>query len=123
MDKIVTKYVNLWGSTRTSVRKALEHDQEAPGEQRAAVALGDEWTRDLVALAMDEMPPVGMGCRLRDSIRDTDKAENERDTRREERDQQANGGGQQGDANLPEDVFLVVGKHTCAGPALAQGST
>ena len=45
-----------------------ERDQEAPGELRVAAVLGDEWTRDLVAMAVDDTLPVGVGCRLQDTI-------------------------------------------------------
>ena len=50
-DKIVREYVNPGGSARTNVRNVSERDHEAPGELRAAVALGDEWTHDLVLMA------------------------------------------------------------------------
>ena len=106
--------MNLGGSARTNVRKVPECDHEAPGELRAAVALGDEWTCDHVLMAQEDALPVGVGCRLRDAIRDADKAENDRDIRRKERDQWAEVGKQQGGANLSEEIFLVLGKHTCA---------
>ena len=98
--------MNLGRSARTHVSKHLERDHEAPGELRAAAALGGEWTRDLVSMAEEDALPVGVGCRLRDA----DKAENDRDMRREERDQRTEVGKQRGDANVPEEVFLVLGK-------------
>ena len=57
---------------------------------------------------------MGVGCRLRDAIRDADNSENDRDIRREERDQRAEVGTQRGDTGLPEEVFLVLGNHTRA---------
>ena len=60
------------------------------------------------------MLPVGLGCCLPDAIRDVDKAEKETDIRREERDQRADVARQREDANSPEEVFLVPGKHTHA---------
>ena len=65
-------------------------------------------------MAHGDALPVGVGCRLGDAIRDADKSQNDRGIRREERDQQAEVGKQRGDAGLPEDVFLVLGKHTRA---------
>ena len=57
---------------------------------------------------------MGVGCRLRDAIRDADKVENDGDIRREECAQRTEVGKQQRDANLPKEVFLVLGKHTRA---------
>ena len=94
--------------------KILERDHEAPGQLRAAAALGDEWTRNLVQMAQEDALPVGVGCRLRDAIRDADKSENDRDIWWEERDQRAEVGKQRGDASLLQEVFLVLGKHTRA---------
>ena len=82
-DEIVREYVNLGGSARTNVRRVPERDPEAPGELRAAAALGDEWTRDLVQMAKEDVLPVGVGCRLRDAIPDAHKSENDGDIRGE----------------------------------------
>ena len=79
-----------------------------------AAALGDEWTRDLVSMAQEDALPMGVGCCLRDAVWDADTAKNDRDIRREERDQRTEVGKQRGDANLLEEVFLVLGKHTRA---------
>ena len=107
-DKIVWEYVNLGGSVCARVRKALEPNQEAP---EGGSGLGG---RNPVAVPVDDTLPVGVGCRLRDAIRDADKAENESDIVREEYDQRADGRGQQGDVTLPEDVSVFLGKHTHA---------
>ena len=113
-EEIVREYVNQGGLARTHVPKVLERDHEAPGELRVAAALRDEWTRDLVSSAQEHALPVGVGCRLRDAIRGANKVENDSDIRREERDQRTEVGKQQGNANLPKEVFLVLGKHTRA---------
>ena len=56
---------------------------------------------------------MGVGCCLRDAIW-VEKSENDIDIPREERDQRAEVGKQRADASLPEEVFLVLGKHTRA---------
>ena len=113
-EEIGREYVNLGGSARTNVRRVLERDCEAPGELRAEAALGDEWTRDLVQIAQEDVLSVGVGCRLGDAIRNADKLENGREIRRQEGDERAEVGKQRGDASLPEEVFLVARKHTRA---------
>ena len=77
-------------------------------------AIGDKWTGVLVALAMDEVLPVGVVCRLRDAIRDADKAENKQDVWREEKEQRAEVRYMQDNTLLHEEVFVAMGKHTRA---------
>ena len=72
-DEIVRNFVSLGGSARANVRKVLERDREAPRELRAAAALGDEWTHDLVSMAQEDALSVGVGCRLQDAIQEADK--------------------------------------------------